>query len=51
MSFLYIKTPWGQLNVKLDRNSLPSERFGMVPTKVIGPIRFTWRAKRKVAER
>lgn len=33
----------GQINIKHRRNSLFSERNGLVPTITIGPLRFTWR--------
>jgi hypothetical protein len=35
--------PLGQVNVKFDRNSLFSERYGKVPTFSLLGIRFTWR--------
>jgi len=44
MSFLVIPVrPFGQINVKLNRNSMFSERYGLVPTISIFGIRFTWR--------
>ena len=47
MSFLVIPLrPYGQINVKLNRNSLFSERYSRVPTVSIFGIRFTWRAYR-----
>lgn len=33
----------GCLNVKLNRHSLPSERFGDVPTMAALGLRLTWR--------
>lgn len=47
MSFLIIPIPrLGQINLKLAKHSLFSERNGYVPTIVLFGIRFTWRAKR-----
>lgn len=42
-SFLIIPFFVGQINVKLKKNTLFSERYGQVPTITIGPLRFTWR--------
>lgn len=44
MSFLIIPI-WrlGQINVKFAKDSLFSERYGMVPTFAVLGIRFTWR--------
>lgn len=47
MSFLVIPIPlFGQINIKLAKDSLFSERHGYVPTFVLCGIRFTWRKKR-----
>ncbi len=42
-SFLRIPLFIGRLNVKLNKNSLYSERNNRVPTMVIGRFRITWR--------
>jgi hypothetical protein len=47
MSFLVIPFGrWGQVNVKLARDSLFSERYGKVPTFSVFGVRFTWRRKK-----
>lgn len=44
LSFLIVPVwPWGQINIKWNRNSLFSERNGGAPTIVVLNIRFTWR--------
>lgn len=42
-SFLVIPMLVGQINVKLYRNALFSERNKCVPTLRIGPVLFVWR--------
>lgn len=48
LSFLVIPIwPWGQVNVKWDKSTMFSERYGYVPTFCIFGIRFTWRRWRE----
>lgn len=43
ISLLVIPLFVGQINVKLARNSLASERYGMVPSVRLLGLRLTWR--------
>lgn len=38
----------GQINIKHKSNTLFSERYSLVPTFVVGPLRFTWRRRRSL---
>lgn len=46
LSFLIVPLWRGQLNIKLDSKSLPSERFGSAQSIALCGIRFTWRSWR-----
>lgn len=48
MSFLIIPFFVGQINVKLARESLWSERVGATPSFILFGVRFTWRKWRRL---
>lgn len=49
--FIRLRLWFGQLNIKHRDQTLYSERYGKVPTMVIGPVRLTWRKYRSLDDR